>query len=160
MKGKILDFNLQDSQGIILSEDGERYSFVLQEWISKNIFPTINAKVDFITENAEAKQIYLIEEQIQKQAQQTIVYAKEQSAAAIISFVFGLIAVFFDSMLFLIPSIIAIIAGHVAKSNIKSSNGQLDGSGFATAGLVLGYLSILVYLFIIFGFVALLMSIH
>ncbi len=36
----------------------------------------------------------------------------------------------------------AVISGHVAKSQIQASAGRMTGDGFATAGLVLGYLNI------------------
>ncbi len=38
--------------------------------------------------------------------------------------------------------IAAVICGHIAKSQIRSSGGRMGGDGFATAGLVLGYLNI------------------
>ena len=41
-----------------------------------------------------------------------------------------------------IGGLAAIIAGHIAKSQIRNSNGRVGGNGLATAGLVLGYLNI------------------
>ena len=41
-----------------------------------------------------------------------------------------------------IGSILAVIFGHVALSQIKKSNGTQGGKGFAIAGLVLGYIAI------------------
>lgn len=38
--------------------------------------------------------------------------------------------------------IAAVICGHVAKNQIKASQGRMAGDGLATAGLVLGYLNI------------------
>ncbi|MES2982586.1 MAG: DUF4190 domain-containing protein [Verrucomicrobiota bacterium] len=40
----------------------------------------------------------------------------------------------------LITSIPAIICGHIARSNIKESQGRIGGSGMALAGLITGYL--------------------
>jgi hypothetical protein len=37
---------------------------------------------------------------------------------------------------------VAVILGYMAKSEIKSSAGKLEGSGLATAGLVLGYIGL------------------
>jgi DNA-directed RNA polymerase subunit RPC12/RpoP len=51
----------------------------------------------------------------------------------------------------LLTSIPAIICGHIAKSQIKKSNGNLRGNGMATAGLILGYLPFAICL--ISGFV-------
>lgn len=50
-----------------------------------------------------------------------------------------------------LTSIPAVVLGHVAKSKIRQT-GE-DGDGFATAGLVLGYLAIAcwVVLFVVFG---------
>ena len=45
--------------------------------------------------------------------------------------------------------LVPVILGHVALSGIKKSNGTIEGKGFAIAGLVLGYLSILAALVII-----------
>jgi Domain of unknown function (DUF4190) len=39
-------------------------------------------------------------------------------------------------------SIAAIICGHIAKNEIKKSAGTVGGNGMATAGLIMGYLSI------------------
>lgn len=61
------------------------------------------------------------------------------STLAIISLVAGIAG---WTVLPLIGSIVAIITGHMAKSEIREQAGQLTGDGLATAGLVLGYLSI------------------
>jgi flagellar basal body-associated protein FliL len=42
---------------------------------------------------------------------------------------------------------LAIIFGHVARSEIKRSNGSITGSGMALAGLILGYLPLVVIMF-------------
>jgi hypothetical protein len=39
-------------------------------------------------------------------------------------------------------SLVAVICGHMAKSEIKKSNGMIGGNGMATAGLILGYTAI------------------
>ena len=39
----------------------------------------------------------------------------------------------------IVGAIIAIITGHIAKKEIKQSDGLLSGDGIATAGLILGY---------------------
>lgn len=40
---------------------------------------------------------------------------------------------------FCFSSILGIIFGHIAMARIRNSGGRLDGKGFATAGLVIGY---------------------
>jgi len=61
------------------------------------------------------------------------------STAAIVSLVFGIL-----TWIFLpgIGPIVAVVAGHMARAEIRRSNGQLGGGGMAMAGLVLGYLQI------------------
>lgn len=54
-----------------------------------------------------------------------------KALASMIAGIFGLI-------LFL-PAIAAIILGHISRSEIRKSNGQLKGNGMATAGLIMGY---------------------
>jgi hypothetical protein len=53
----------------------------------------------------------------------------------------------------LIPSILAVIFGHIAKGEIRASGGQQGGDGMALAGLILGYTGLAL------GFVYLLASI-
>jgi hypothetical protein len=43
------------------------------------------------------------------------------------------------SVIPVVGAIIAVITGHMAKKEIKQSNGALGGDGMATAGLLLGY---------------------
>lgn len=62
------------------------------------------------------------------------------STAAVVSLVFGLLAWF---GLLGLGAIVAVIAGHIARSEIRRSNGQLSGNGMATAGLILGYAQII-----------------
>jgi len=47
------------------------------------------------------------------------------------------------SLLPLIGSIVAVISGHMAKSQIRSSMGRYTGDGMATWGLLLGYSSLI-----------------
>jgi len=58
MKGKILDYSIQNSSGIISGEDGNRYEFSNEEWKS-NKAPKVNQKVDFEADDKIAKGIYL-----------------------------------------------------------------------------------------------------
>jgi hypothetical protein len=61
------------------------------------------------------------------------------STMAIISLIGGIAG---WTVLPFLGSIVAIITGHMAKSEIKKSSGMVTGNGMATAGLILGYLSI------------------
>lgn len=63
----------------------------------------------------------------------------QNSTSAVISLIAGILGwtVFFG-----IGAIIAVITGHIAKSEINKSMGQIGGGGMATAGLILGYSNI------------------
>jgi len=77
----------------------------------------------------------------------------ETSALAIVSLVFGILA---WVALPLIGAVIAIVTGHMARSEIQAAYGDLQGDGMAVAGLVLGYLNLVIAMFgvvlIVFGF--------
>jgi hypothetical protein len=75
--------------------------------------------------------------------------AQKDSTLAILSLVFGIASYLVVPV---IGSLAAIILGHIAKSEIKKSNGTLTGNGMATAGLVLGYVQ---WAFLILGLIIL-----
>ncbi len=62
MKGKILDYNIQESNGIISGDDGQRYSFENKDWKSSEL-PKINQIVDFEVDENKAKSVYAIKMQ-------------------------------------------------------------------------------------------------
>ena len=64
------------------------------------------------------------------------------SIAAILSMIAGILG--FVQILPVIGPIVAVIAGHIAKNEIKKSGGMITGNGMATTGLILGYLTIAV----------------
>ncbi|MCS7010736.1 MAG: DUF4190 domain-containing protein, partial [Anaerolineales bacterium] len=66
--------------------------------------------------------------------------APRTSTTAVISLIAGLLGFF--QILPLIGPIIAVITGHMAKKEIRQSGGMVTGEGLATAGLILGYLSL------------------
>ncbi len=77
------------------------------------------------------------------------------STAATVSLIFGILSYL---ALPVLGPIVAIVAGHMAKNEIRRSNGQLGGSGMATAGLVLGYVQIVLLLLFacaVIGFITL-----
>jgi phage shock protein PspC (stress-responsive transcriptional regulator) len=57
-KGKILDFSIPESQGVISGDDGNRYTFVGKEWKSPTP-PMAGSRVDFDTDGRSAIAIYL-----------------------------------------------------------------------------------------------------
>ena len=64
---------------------------------------------------------------------------QRDSTLAIISLISGICAYVF---LPFIGSLAAVILGHLAKKEIRESNGTIKGDGMATAGLVLGYIQL------------------
>ncbi len=58
MKGKILDYSIQKSSGLISGNDENRYIFSSSGWRSDKS-PEVNQIVDFDIEGKEAKDIYL-----------------------------------------------------------------------------------------------------
>ena len=67
----------------------------------------------------------------------TVPVAAETSGKAIASLIFGVL-----SLLISVPAgIVAVVFGHLARRDIKTSGGRLQGDGQALAGLILGYLS-------------------
>ncbi len=77
----------------------------------------------------------------------------QTSTLAIVSLCFGILG---WTLMPFIGNIVAIITGHLGRSEIRQSHGGLQGDGLAIAGLVLGYLGLLLgflaVLMIIFGF--------
>ena len=61
------------------------------------------------------------------------------STTALVSLIFGILS---WVVLPLIGPIVAVVAGHMARAEIRRSEGQVGGAGMAMAGLVLGYLQI------------------
>jgi flagellar biosynthesis protein FlhB len=67
----------------------------------------------------------------------TLYQHPQTSTAAVVSLVFGILGLFFFG------SLIAVICGHIARSNIRNSDGTLTGDGLAVAGLITGYIGLL-----------------
>jgi hypothetical protein len=65
--------------------------------------------------------------------------AQITSTLAIVSLISGIVSWL---LIPFIAAIVAVITGHMAKNEIKKSNGMIGGNGMATAGLVLGYVQL------------------
>ncbi len=74
------------------------------------------------------------------------------STAAIVSLVMGIVAWF---VIPLIGAVGAVIAGHMARREIRNSGGQVGGNGLAVAGLILGYAQLVLLVVGICAFVLL-----
>lgn len=64
---------------------------------------------------------------------------KTTSVLAILSTISGIASFFFIPF---VGALAALITGYLAKSEIKKSNGKMDGEGFATAGIVMGWVNL------------------
>lgn len=74
------------------------------------------------------------------------------SSAAIVSLSFGIAS---WVLLPVLAAIVAIVSGHMARSEIRRSQGAIQGDGLALVGMILGYLNIalglLAILALVFG---------
>lgn len=59
-KGKVLDFNVAQSYGLISGDDGIRYSFAGAEWRTQATMPAHGVRVEFISLGATASAIYAV----------------------------------------------------------------------------------------------------
>ena len=80
---------------------------------------------------------------------------RQTSGLAIASLVLGLVSLTgFCCCAGIVPAILAIVFGHVAASQIRRSEGRLNGMGMAVAGLVIGYASVALQILVAIIFVA------
>ena len=64
---------------------------------------------------------------------------RQTSTLAVVSLVFGILG---WTLLPFLGSLVAVVCGHMARGEIKRSNGTLEGDGLAIAGLVLGWINV------------------
>lgn len=70
--------------------------------------------------------------------------AARTNSLAVASLILGFVS------LFPLFGILAVVLGHVARSQIRKSAGRQKGAGMALAGLILGYASLAFTLFVVF----------
>jgi len=75
---------------------------------------------------------------------------RQTSSYAIVALVAGILG---WTLLPFLGSLAAIIFGHMGRAEIRRSNGQLDGDGLAVTGLVLGWLSVAMWVLVVVVFV-------
>ncbi|MFT3896465.1 MAG: DUF4190 domain-containing protein [Thermomonas sp.] len=73
---------------------------------------------------------------------------KQTSALAITSLVSGILG---WTLLPFLGSLIAVVCGHMARGEIRRAPDRLEGDGLAVAGLVLGYLVIVLSILAVIG---------
>lgn len=65
---------------------------------------------------------------------------KNTSTLAIVSLSTGIAGILLGwNFVPFLASIVAVITGHMARKEIRLSNGSIDGDGFAMAGLIMGW---------------------
>jgi hypothetical protein len=78
---------------------------------------------------------------------------REQSSLAVWALVCGIVGILIGWCLLGLPSIAAIVLGHMALEETKT--GHIEGRGMAVAGLVMGYVAalpaILIFIFVVLG---------
>ena len=70
-------------------------------------------------------------------------HTPQTSTKALLSLIAGILG---WTLLPFLGSVGAIVLGHMARADIRRSAGQQVGDGFAIAGLVLGWLSVILWL--------------
>ena len=73
---------------------------------------------------------------------------RQTNSLAVVSLVCGILG---WTLLPFLGSIVAIVCGHMARSEIRRAPDRLEGDGLAIAGLVLGYLSIAMAVLVVFA---------
>jgi hypothetical protein len=73
----------------------------------------------------------------------------QTSTLAVLALILGILS---WSLLPFVGSIGAVITGHMGRREIREAEGRLTGQGLATAGLILGYISLALSLLIFVGF--------
>jgi Domain of unknown function (DUF4190)/GYF domain 2 len=73
------------------------------------------------------------------------------SGMAIASMVLGILSIvlFFTHIFALIMGLLAVIFGHVSRGHIRRAQGRLAGGGMALAGLITGYIGLLIVIIVI-----------
>lgn len=64
---------------------------------------------------------------------------QETSTWAIVSLIGGIVSFIFAPF---IGAVVGVIAGYIAKKEIRESNGRLSGEGLATGGLIISWVNI------------------
>lgn len=79
---------------------------------------------------------------------------QQTSGFAISSMILGILGIVIGWFTLAIPSILAVIFGHIARGKIRQSGGTITGDGMAIAGLVMGYLVFPIFIISILAAVA------
>lgn len=140
MEGVVLDFSLNTRTGLARCTQGNRYEFSIDEWKSSDL-PKAGDRIDFQCIGDQAHEVYRTHTSNNSpyQAPNQPLAAGQApitNALAVISMIAGILGLFFFG------SLIAVICGHISRSQIRNSNGHESGDGMALAGLITGYIGL------------------
>lgn len=60
IKGRVLDYNIATSYGLISGDDGIRYNFAGAEWKTSGVMPVNGVRVEFVSSGSSAVAIYAV----------------------------------------------------------------------------------------------------
>ena len=147
MIGKILEFDREKNTGFISTQSGNKYKFHISDYKEEETYPKKNISVEFMLEEERAIFIYpskqTNEPTSKKQSIKTSLYAKVSLIARIIGVGAFLYFAYNHSNVekgyfYTIPSLFAILTGHISKK-----------SKTASLGLILGYIVTMMYILVI-----------
>ena len=130
MTGKILEYNKKMREGVISGEDGNRYTFNSDDW-KNELRPYKNQKVDFLTEEEYAKEVYLVEEED---------LDNKNDFLPIVSVILSVLGIWFFPCIF-----ISLVTLFIAKHNIKKNPKKYSGNGLTNIALALNILILSIY---------------
>ncbi|SDU19559.1 DUF4190 domain-containing protein [Halopseudomonas salegens] len=152
MHGQIIGYDNRMASGKLRCSKGQEYEFAQREWQSR-IQPRVGQRVSFnpVGHHATGVQphempqtsVVSTDSTTPDPAQPATVApaaAAEQpttSSLAVVSLVAGIVGLFFFG------SLVAVICGHIARSQIRQSQGKLTGDGLAIGGLIMGYFALI-----------------
>lgn len=150
MKGKILDYNFQESKGVISGDDGNRYSFENSQWKADSS-PKVNQTVDFVADGDIAKDIYLVKTQINDLASSLNIEGSEARKGAVYAAIGS--GLMFLAIIPVLGALLVIVGFVLEIMGVKklSDNAQNDRDIFKN--FIWGFIAIIVGS-LIFGIVA------
>lgn len=147
MIGKILEFNREKNTGLIITQSGNKYKFNISDWKVEDTYPKKDSSVEFMLEEEKAIFIYPTEEDASSKTKNTKLKTSMYANVSLIFGLLGLMAFLYfaynhstviKGYFYTIPSLFAIITGHISKKSKRAS-----------LGLGLGYIVTMMYIIII-----------
>ena len=142
MIGRILEYDKKIQEGIISGEDGNRYIFNSNDW-KNELRPYKNQKVDFLTEEEYAKEVYLVEEED---------LDNKNNFLPIISVILSVVGIWFVPCIF-----VSFVTLFIAKYNIKKNPKKYSGNGLTNIALTINIIILSFYALSIIGIFSILL---